>query len=110
MPRAHAKTSSSTSGRRSSPDFGMPSDKALKPVDVRDVQPERARVELFVCSSSAPGRDESRASAQEGAASAKDAEASSQHFRRLSSESCVQPAAMRLRPSSSHEVPLRLRS
>ena len=96
MPRAHAKTSSSTSGRWSWPDFGVPSEKALKPVDVRDVQPTRTRVELSACSSSAPGRDESRASArapsslrpvqsersrevrccrQEGAASAKDAEA-----------------------------------
>ena len=96
MPRAHAKTPSSTSGRASWPDFGVPSEKALKPVDVRDVQPERARDEVSVCSSSAPGRDESRASAralsslrpvqsersrevrccrQEGAASAKDAEA-----------------------------------
>tara|TARA_B100000768_G_scaffold130640_1_gene121288 strand:+ start:101 stop:406 length:306 start_codon:yes stop_codon:yes gene_type:complete len=45
MPRAHAKTSSSTSGRWSWPDFGVPSEKALKPVDVRDVQPARWRVE-----------------------------------------------------------------
>ena len=64
MPRAHFKTSSSTSGRWSWPDFGVPSEKALKPVDVRDVQPTRTRVELSVCSSSAPGRDESRASAR----------------------------------------------